>query len=167
MSSIAYRQRLRDRAANEALARTLANNPDQVVEDHNLPKLEEELPVDAKIHDTKKLKETATTLEEPPEELRLQDDPIMATREVEEDDNRGRAPDELRLQAQTTAQVLAGLEADDYQQSLADLEKNDPTLYAVVCDELQNMWNEQQAEGDDYDLSDIAGGGLEDHDSPQ
>lgn len=71
-------------------------------------------------------------------------------------------PQQMREQAVVTAQTLAQLDADQYQQALADLETQNPTFYAVVCDELNNLAAAtSEEEGDGFDLSGIAGGGDE------
>lgn len=69
-------------------------------------------------------------------------------------------PQQMRDQAATTAQTLAQLDEQAYNQALADLEKQNPTFYAIVVDELNNLAaQQQQEEGDGFDLSGIAGGG--------
>jgi|GEM_PF-5104047 len=67
-------------------------------------------------------------------------------------------PEQMRLQANTTAQALAQLDTDQYQQALTDLEGSNPTLYACVVDELNNMNADSESqEGDGFDLSGISG----------
>lgn len=79
--------------------------------------------------------------------------------------NEAMTPQQMREQAVTTAQTLAQLDEAAYNQALADLEAQNPTFYAIVVDELNNLAaQQQQEEGDGFDLSGIAGGG-EDNES--
>lgn len=75
---------------------------------------------------------------------------------------RGMTPVELRAHAKTTAEMLASLPQAEYEATLKSIESNNPILYGIVVDELNNMAATQtEGEGDGYDLSGLAAGAAE------
>lgn len=75
---------------------------------------------------------------------------------------RGMTPVKLRAHAKTTAEMLAALPQAEYEATLTSIESNNPILYDIVVDELNNMAATQtEVEGDGYDLSGLAAGAAE------
>lgn len=75
---------------------------------------------------------------------------------------RGMTPVELRAHGKTTAEMLACLPQAEYESTLESIEMNNPILYGIVVDELNNMAATQaEGEGDGYDLSGLAAGAAE------
>ena len=101
---------------------------------------------------------------EPPEPAT---EPAVPTRVEQPIDNEPKAvvpqgerqamtPQQLRDHAAQLAKSLAQLPEDLYNESLNNLEQTNATLYAIVCDELNNLAAAQkQAEGDGYDLNEM------------
>lgn len=67
-------------------------------------------------------------------------------------------PSEMRKHARQTAELFAQLPTAEYQASLQSLESNNPTLYSIVVDELNNIAAAGDGEGDGFDLSGVASG---------
>ncbi len=70
----------------------------------------------------------------------------------------GMSPIQLRDQAKRVAELLAGMPQAEYEASLGSLERENPTLYGIVVDELNNLAATANGEDDGYDLSGLAAG---------
>lgn len=84
----------------------------------------------------------------------------VATRAVVPVDiaTRGMTVEQLRSHAKGTAEMLAALPQDQYAATLESLEANNPQLYSVVVDELNNMAAQTGGDDDGFDLSGLASG---------
>lgn len=82
-------------------------------------------------------------------------------------------PQELRDAAQTLVQQLLSLPEEEYQQQMLALQEENPVLYAVVVDELNNLQPEaQEADApevaeEEQDVDDVDGSVADDEDSAE
>lgn len=58
-------------------------------------------------------------------------------------------PAELREHAITLAAQLVSYSPEDYANTMNTLQQSNPSLYAVVCDEIENLNAQQEAQADD------------------
>lgn len=138
MSSVKYRQRLREREQQAAKSTLAGFTP-----------AKRELQMD-----TIDAATTAAAIGSPNQER-----PATTTNVVTPNTRRSMTPKELQTHAKQLAMTLAAMPSDQYQAAIQSLASNNETLYAIVCDELENM-NAAAAEADDdgHDLSAIATG---------
>lgn len=136
MSAIDHRQRIRDRKAKEKAFHSGAFSPQETV--------------------TTMAPAPTTQVQEP---TRRQEQPIdtdpTANAVVPQGERQRMTPVELRNHGKQLAETLAQLDQEQYDSALNNLEKTNPTLYGVVCDELNNL-AAQDNEGDGYDLTNVA-----------
>lgn len=83
--------------------------------------------------------------------------PIVPTTPGLDYNTRGLAPDQMREHGKRTAEILSQLPQDQYEAGLQSLQAQNPNLYGIVVDELNNM-SAATKEDDGVDLSSIAGG---------
>lgn len=171
MSSIEYRQRLRDRKEQTSNLGTFKGQEGQathqpVVEDLSQvgdpPELgnQNELPEEGQPESVATPEITTEATQRDGEQVVDTPTPQTSNAVQPQGEQQNMTPQQMREQAATTAQTLAQLDQDAYQQALADLETQNPTFYAIVVDELNNMAAAaEKEEGDGFDLSGIAGGG--------
>lgn len=85
--------------------------------------------------------------------------PSVVSNVVVPNTRKSMTPQELQQHARQLAQLMAGLPSEEYTAAMKSLEDTNETLYATVCDELENMnAANAAAEGDGHDLSNIATG---------
>lgn len=149
MSSILYRQRLRDQQARQA-AKAAPNFTPATPGPSPLPLTEPDV-LGSQIN----VVSSAPVDVVPPAPTEQQPVPYEQPAVIPQSLNTtGMSPAAIREHGKTVAYMFAQLPTPEYQASLRNLETSNPVLYSIVVDELNNM-DAQAAtsEGDGHDLS--------------